>query len=223
VTKRLTVVECFYSLQGEGARAGTPNVFIRLAGCNLLCTVESAGFNCDTDWSKGETHTVDSLLCLARTVWDQGGGPAWDSMRPVIFTGGEPLLQLDQLTVQRFAEDGWAVCVETNGTIEPPPGIYWLSVSPKPQAEVKVKRANEVRCVVREGQEPDARGIDARYQFVSPAAVTPSMEAVRDPVRFKPGPDDLLGTRALAWAIEWVKGHPDWRLSVQQHKLWGVR
>lgn len=197
--KRYQVKELFYSVQGEGARAGTANVFVRFAGCNMRCTREHQGFDCDTDFRGGRSMTAEEIVHEACCLTDDCG---W-----VILTGGEPALQLDAELLERFQMAGWSVAIETNGTLELPPGIDWVTVSPKtPDADVKQRTANEVKCVVVAGQPlPDTK-VQASIRLLSPAFA-----------------GDVIDQNALAWCVELVKENPEWRLSVQQHKAWGVK
>lgn len=223
--KSYRINEVFYSLQGEGVRAGTANVFVRFSGCNLTCTRDGeAGFDCDTEFTSGRTFTAEELLAEAMRV----GG----TCRSVIFTGGEPMLHLDDELLRAFKRlasapgnasgrtplDGiWHIAVETNGTLDlPSNGIDWVCVSPKSaEHTLRVKRASEVKYVRHAGQGIPRPTIEADHYLISPAFETligPSGQPV-----FRPLPD------ALAWCIQLVKENPKWRLSVQQHKTWGVR
>lgn len=233
--KVYSVNEMFYSLQGEGRRAGTANVFLRFAGCNLQCVVEAsgkdpreveAGFNCDTDFRRGDKMTaeevVERVVALDKSkAVDNGRRPArvgW-----VIATGGEPTLQLDTALVARLASAGYSTALETNGTkADLPAGVRWVSCSPKPGSKVLLQQADEVRCVIRPGQQPDAMGVKAKHYFVSPAFHAPTVEAL-DQLGGWDADEADLAAEALEWAISWCLENPRWRLSVQQHKLWGVR
>lgn len=202
--KTYAINEIFYSIQGEGARVGMPSVFVRFAGCNLACRKETEGFDCDTEFVSSRRMTAKQVLAEAMRPY-----PGANSGCPsVIFTGGEPLLQLDSPLVDAFRKCGFYVAVETNGTVDPSGlNIDWLSCSPKAaEHALKVKTANEIRYVRGAGQGIPKPTIYASNQFLSPAA-----------------DGDQIDPRALATCIELVKQNPDWRLSVQQHKLWGVR
>jgi organic radical activating enzyme len=203
--KTYALKEIFYSLQGEGARAGSPNVFIRLAGCNLKCTVETHGFNCDTDFSDGFRHTAEEIGHIARSVGRK--------CRNVILTGGEPLLQVDDDLHSALWLMGFSyVAVETNGTLPIPWWVDYASVSPKvPEEDLRCceKRAfvlGELRYVIAAGQPlPQPRCV-ANHYFLSPAFDGEGMNIA-----------------ALNWCIELIRDNPQWRLSVQQHKAWGIR
>ena len=199
--------EVFYSLQGEGARAGTANVFVRFAACNLRCSVEPGerspgGFDCDTEFTSGRPMTGDEVLLeavrLVGTVRADTG---------VIFTGGEPAMQLDQDLVKAFKERGFFTAIETNGTYDVDAlGLDWITLSPKVATHaIRVRRPDEVKYVRGRGQ-GIPQGWPGAYQYISPAAC-----------------GDVIDREALAWCIDLVKANPQWRLSVQQHKFWRVR
>src|SRR5579871_2977840 len=158
------VKEIFYTLQGEGAHAGRPAVFLRFAGCNMWTGLERdrdkgpGGCSrwCDTDFVGGEKYrSAAELFAAVARCWPSAG-----SVRPfVVCTGGEPLLQLDEALLAEFNAAGWFVAVETNGTLAPPAGDLWLTVSPKAQAPLRVLQGNELKLVYpQEGAEPE------RYQ-----------------------------------------------------------
>ena len=222
-----TVRECFYSLQGEGARAGTANVFLRFAGCNLACSVALEGFNCDTDFSFGGKLALDAVIRLVRRI-DMG------DCKKIILTGGEPMLQVDEALLVALHGAGYYVAVETNGTKRVPSsvdvgakGVDYIACSPKPGSEVALVRADEVRCVVQTGQEPDHRGVVASAYFVSPAFVAPGDVPAARASRKWVGSADDADSLAIDWAVSVCKrqvgwGEIRWRLSVQQHKFWGV-
>lgn len=201
MTKRYQVKEVFYSLQGEGVRAGEPSLFVRFAGCNLACSAEREGFDCDTDFVGGTAYTADELELLARRTAD----PECDW---VVFTGGEPALQLDRPLAQLFRAHGWFLAVETNGTRPLPMGLDWVCCSPKPGAPVVLTEVDEVKVVLAAGQPLPGDGLRplAKHYLVSPA--------------FE---GDKLPPENLQWAIRLCLENPPWRLSVQQHKAWGVR
>lgn len=197
--------EMFYSLQGEGARAGTANVFVRFAGCNLTCSKAQEGFDCDTDFSSGTRMTLDEVLRWAIELAARGANTG---MPGVIFTGGEPTLQLDDALCEAFAERGFMTCMETNGLREAPKALDWISCSPKTaEHTLQVGAVNELRYVRAANQALPKPRLSADHYFLSPA--------------FN---DDEREFRAnLAWCIRLCKENPQWRLSMQQHKLWSVR
>ena len=200
---RYHVAEIFYSLQGEGHRKGTANVFVRFAGCNLKCNVAEHGFDCDTDFRSRETFAnADDLGDRIDGFWSGD----FKGKRSVILTGGEPTLQLDSELIDALQDRGFFIAIETNGTDHILAGVDWVSCSPKSKGIV-LTEADEVRVVLATGQLPgDVTLPRAVHYFVSPA--------------FE---GDTLQPGALKWCIDWCLYAPAWRLSVQDHKLWGVR
>jgi organic radical activating enzyme len=211
------VNECFYSIQGEGARAGSANIFLRFAGCNLRCVNAEdllrpmkgkevdAGFRCDTEHEglSDQSLTLDGILHLLDSK-----GPR----RNVVLTGGEPLLQVDAELCDALTRRGYFIALETNGTIPVEDDIAdwidWLVCSPKRGTSIALNWAHEVRCTVGPEQEPDARGIDAEVYCVSPAT-SPLQQGFR--------------TAAGRWAVNWCLKNPTWRLSLQLHKILGIQ
>jgi organic radical activating enzyme len=207
------------TLQGEGHRAGTVTLFLRFAGCNLQCVDAEeldrkmegleidVGFMCDTDFKGGERLGIPEILRTLAMLW--GNRP--HANRAVVISGGEPTLQLDRELLYALRGDGWYTAVETNGTSgdEVLDAADWISCSPK--GPTRLRRADEVRCVVSPGNPPDDRGIESRHaaelhRFASPAWA----------------PQDSDSSSNLWCAINWCKENPAWRLSVQQHKAWDV-
>lgn len=198
------VNEIFYSLQGEGVRAGTANVFVRFSGCNLECRMEEGpkspgGFDCDTEFMSGRSLTVEDLM---EAVADHGR-----DCKAVILTGGEPALQYDQPLYEALSREGYYIAMETNGSVAVEWPTNWLTVSPK-VAEHALRQlcASEVKYVRHHGQAIPRPACKAEYQLLSPAF-----------------DGDRLPPENLAWCIQLVKENPAWRLSVQQHKSWKIR
>jgi 7-carboxy-7-deazaguanine synthase (Cx14CxxC type) len=207
-----TVKEIFYTLQGEGANAGRPAVFCRFSGCNLWTGREADRATatcqfCDTDFvgvgpDGGKFATAGDLAGAVRSRWPDGvaGRPL------VVCTGGEPLLQLDEAAVGAFHGAGFEIAVETNGTQVPPPGIDWICVSPKAGSDWILKQGNELKLV-----------------FPQPAFDPAAMESLDFEQFFlqpMDGPNARANTKA---AVEYCLAHPRWRLSIQTHKLLGIR
>ncbi len=198
-TKSYMVNEIFYSLQGEGMRAGTANLFLRFTGCNETCRVETHGFDCDTEFTSGRSLTLDEILAEFRQLAPD--------CRWVVITGGEPALQVDRALIDVLHDAGYRLAIETNGSIELPDGFDWITVSPKvAEHALRQTTADEVKYVRGHGQAIPKTVVQARHHLISPAFL-----------------GDQIDTRALAWCIELVKQHPDWQLSVQQHKFWQIR
>lgn len=207
-----TVKEIFYSLQGEGAQAGRAAVFCRFAGCNLWSgrendRAEAACRFCDTDFvgtngaGGGRFASAGSLADAVAAFWP-GGRPAF-----VVCTGGEPLLQLDEALVVALHERGFEVAIETNGTIAPvPPGIDWICVSPKQGTPLRLVEGDELKLVVPQpGFDLDAL---ERLRFR------------RFSLQPMDGPLVAANTRM---ALELCLHRPRWHLSLQMHKLLGIR
>jgi len=197
--RRYLVNEIFYSLQGEGVRAGTAALFLRFARCNLACTVESHGFDCDTEFESGRPMELPEIVAELQELATRCG---W-----VILTGGEPALQVDAELVDGLHAAGYRLAIETNGSRELPAGIDWITVSPKvAEHAIRQRTANEVKYVRGYGQAIPETVVEAEHHLLSPAF-----------------DGDQVDRRALDWCIRLVRENPRWRLSVQQHKLWQVR
>src|SRR3954471_13501265 len=195
------VKEIFYTLQGEGANTGRPAVFCRFAGCNLwsgreedrtaavckFCDTEFVGTDGD---GGGKFDSPGALAAAVAGKWpkESKGG------RFVVCTGGEPLLQLDAPLVQALSEQGFSIAVETNGTLEPPAGDLWLTVSPKAGAPFNLKRGNELKLVYPQaGAEPEKfEGLAFDNFFLQPM-------------------DSPERARNTALATEYCLAHPQWR------------
>lgn len=203
-----SVKEIFYTLQGEGAQAGRPAVFCRFAGCNLWSGRESDRASavcqfCDTDFVGtdgvlgAKYPTADSLAATIDAQW-----PQQHSHKYVVFTGGEPLLQLDDALIMAMHAHGFEIAIETNGTLPVPKGIDWVCVSPKQGAELVVTKGDEIKVVIpQQAQELAAYAdMDFRHFFLQPMD----------------GPDKQHNTHL---AINTCKSNPQWRLSLQTHKL----
>lgn len=191
--------EWFYSLQGEGVRAGTANLFLRFSGCNQTCSVESHGFDCDTEFISGRKLSVEQIL---EELAAAGPGCEW-----VVLTGGEPALQLDAPLIDALHSAGYRLAIETNGSIALPEGLDWITVSPKvAEHAIRQRVADEVKYVRAYGQGIPKTAVEAEHKLISPAAV-----------------GDAVDARALAWCIKLVQENPQWRLSCQQHKFWHIR
>jgi 7-carboxy-7-deazaguanine synthase (Cx14CxxC type) len=205
------VKEIFYTLQGEGGNAGRPAVFCRFAGCNLWSGREEDRGEavcqfCDTDFvgtdgeGGGRFETAAALADAIAACW-RGGA----ERRFVVFTGGEPLLQLDAALVAAIHARGFACAVETNGTQEPPQGLDWICVSPKAGAPLRLTRGQELKLVYPQpGLDPeDFAMLDFASFWLQPMD----------------GPDRAANTAA---AVAYCLAHPRWRLSLQTHKLIGI-
>lgn len=208
-----SVKEIFYTLQGEGANAGRPAVFCRMAGCNLWSGREEDRESavcrfCDTDFvgtdgtAGGKYATADALAQTIATHWPS----ASHAHRLVVITGGEPLLQLDTALIAALHQHGFRIAVETNGTIAPPPGVDWLCVSPKLGSTLVVGSGQELKLVYpQDGGDP--------AQFAHLAFDNFYLQPMDSPQQ----------AENTAKAIAYCQAHPQWSLSVQTHKMIGIR
>ena len=206
------VKEIFLTLQGEGAHAGRAAVFCRFSGCNLWSGREQdrAGATCkfcDTDFV-GTDGTLGGRYATADELADVIAGQ-WtgeNTNRYVVLTGGEPLLQVDTPFIDALHARGFAIGIETNGTIEPPDGMDWVCVSPKAGAGLVVRRGHELKLVYPQaGAAPeDFAGLDFERFSLQPMD----------------GPDVIENT---ARTVDYCLRHPQWRLSLQTHKTLGIR
>jgi len=208
-----SVREIYYTLQGEGAQSGRPAVFLRFAGCNLWSGREvdrdaAVCRFCDTEFvgtdgpGGGKFATAEALAAAVKAAWP---APAGEGVPYVVCTGGEPLLQLDDAAVRALHATGFEVAVETNGTQPAPDGIDWICVSPKAQAEVQLRRGDELKLVYPQTTAPPEAFDDLEFthRFLQPMD----------------GPQLAENTaRAAAYCL----AHPVWRLSLQTHKLIGL-
>ena len=205
-----SVKEIFLTLQGEGAQAGRRAVFVRFSGCNLwsgreVDRAQAICRFCDTDFvgtdgpGGGRYDTPFELVQAILEVW--GGAGA----RPfVVFTGGEPILQLDQVLIQTVRAQGIEISVETNGTLAVPDGIDWLTVSPKAGSELVQTQGDELKLVWPQDLEP------RDYLHLNFACW-----------RLQPK-DDKDYEANLAATVAYCLEHPPWQLSLQQHKICGL-
>lgn len=214
------VKEAFYTLQGEGAQSGRAAVFCRFSKCNLWTGREKDRDNavctfCDTDFvgtdgqNGGQFDTPEALAAHIRSLWPDAPGRPY-----VVCTGGEPLLQLDEPLIAAFHSVGFEVGVETNGTLPAPAGIDWLCVSPKADAPVVIEACDELKLVYPQLRALPERflAIRASHYFLSPMA-SPSISGDRaDPVK-------RSNTRK---ATDYCLAHPQWRLTLQMHKIIGI-
>lgn len=229
-----TVKEIFYTLQGEGAQSGRAAVFCRFSGCNLWSGREEDRSRavcqfCDTDFvgtgpEGGRFSSENDLAEAVDRCWAGSGAPTRDkspaaiaedtggnsrhriARKYVVCTGGEPLLQLDEPLIAALHQRGFEVAVETNGTRRAPATLDWICVSPKAGAPFVQTSGNELKLVF---PQQDARperfaGLEFDHFFLQPMD----------------GPDIVRNTEM---AIEYCLNHPQWRLSIQTHKLVGIR
>ncbi|MDC7705680.1 7-carboxy-7-deazaguanine synthase [Vogesella indigofera] len=207
-----TVKEIFYTLQGEGRQAGRAAVFCRFSGCNLWSGREEDRSKaicqfCDTDFvgtgdDGGKFAGAAALAARIAAEWRGVGGQPY-----VVFTGGEPLLQLDDELVAAMHAQGFEVAVETNGSLPAPAGIDWICVSPKAGADWVQKSGHELKLVFPQptllpSELPD--DLQFEHYYLQPM-------------------DSPLQRQNTQEAIAWCMAHPEWRLSVQTHKVINIR
>ncbi len=209
-----SVKEIYPTLQGEGAQSGRAAVFCRFSGCNLWSGLERDRSTavcrfCDTDFvgtdgpGGGKFVTAEALAQRIVQCWESRAGKT--EHRFVVFTGGEPALQLDDALVETLHRTGFEVAIETNGTLPLPDSIDWVCVSPKAGSKLEVVKGNELKVVVPQpGVDLEAlSALDFRHYFVQPM----------DGPRLKENTEE---------AIRYCQSHPQWRLSVQSHKYLGI-
>ena len=205
------VKEIFLTLQGEGGQAGRAAVFCRFAGCNLWSGREQDRASavctfCDTDFvgmngeGGGRFATPEALADAVEAAWTGGAAE-----RLVVLTGGEPLLQVDEPLIAALHARGFSLALETNGTLAAPPGVDWICVSPKADAEVVQISGQELKLVY-----PQPGVYPARFE---------GLDFERFLLQPMDGPEREANTRA---AIAYCLAHPRWRLSVQTHKYLGI-
>ena len=208
------IKEIYYTLQGEGYMTGRPSVFLRFAGCNLWSGHERDRSNavcqfCDTDFvgmdgvGGGRFGTPEELAAKVGALWPKTDSPY---ARPyVVCTGGEPLLQMDNDLVQALQIQGFQVAVETNGTLLPPKGISWICVSPKAGAPVVLQSGNELKLVFPQpnAMPKEFEMLDFKYFYLQPMD----------------GPELAANTQE---ALKYCMKYPQWRLSIQTHKLLNI-
>ncbi len=203
----MRVSEVFLTLQGEGARAGEPSVFVRFSGCSAKHACAASGVVCDTEFESGTEYTEARLLDTVAAV---GGACRW-----IVWTGGEPADQLTSTLIDAAHARGYQQQIETSGVRPVPPGLDWVTVSPKVAEHILVKHfpgredgyhVDEVKYVRHAGQAIPEPALRARVTCLSPHS-----------------DGDRINPINLQHCIDLALAHPTWRLSVQQHKTWRVR
>ena len=201
MSANLSVNEIFYSLQGEGSRAGVPNIFIRLSKCNLNC------WFCDTEFEYGQDYSREQLIEEISRY----------PCKNIIWTGGEPALQLTEELVGFFKDRGYYQAIETNGTRPLPSNLDFVTCSPKQVTAAQLKRnfpngVSEMKCIFNEKPEYTLNELPkATHYFLSPVFLGKEKERMN----LEPG--------ILKKCIDYILENPGWQLSVQQHKIWNIR
>lgn len=203
----LRVSEIFLTLQGEGVRAGVPSVFVRFSGCSAKHACAAAGIVCDTEFESGVPYDLDGLVKMVQRV---GGG-----CMAIVWTGGEPADQLTPEIVATFHALGYFQQIETSGVRPVPPGLDWITVSPKVAEHILVKHfpvradgfnVDELKYIRHAGQAVPEPTIRAQAYCLSPHS-----------------DGERVNRENLAHCIALCLESPAWRLSLQQHKIWKVR
>lgn len=211
-----SIKEAFYTIQGEGYHAGSAAVFVRFAGCNIWSGREqdrehdSAKGNCarwcDTDFrgtngERGGRYHARYLATMVRSLWPT------DGTAHVVLTGGEPLLQVDSALVEYMRAADVLIHVESNGSIVPPDGIHWMTVSPKPPMAIAITTCDEIKLVYAPGVQPE------QYEHLAPRLFLQPMWL----------PDESARAREVTRVVQYVKSNPKWRVSLQTHKMMGIQ
>ena len=207
-----SVKEIFYTLQGEGAQTGRPAVFCRFSGCNVWSGREEDRSRaicqfCDTDFVGtdgelgGKFKHAEQLADVINQLWPCD----YPDNKYVVFTGGEPLMQLDTALIDAMHKHGFTIAIETNGTLPVPQGVDWVCVSPKMGAELVVFKGNELKVVIPQlGQNMQKyAALDFEHFYVQAM-------------------DGLLQAENTRKAIDFCKQYPRWKLSIQTHKLLNI-
>ncbi len=197
----LNISEIFYSLQGEGARAGTPTIFIRLQGCKAKFACAASGIKCDTEFESGKKYASEQII-----EWIKNNA---NTCREITWTGGEPTYQLTEEIINYFKELGFYQAIETSGLNPVPDGIDFVCVSPKVAEHIVEKNfpngVTELRYVRHAGQSIPQPQIKAEHYWISPHS-----------------DGFTINTDNLKHCINLCKENPQWKLSIQQHKLWNI-
>lgn len=207
-----SVKEIYYTIQGEGVHTGQAAVFLRFAGCNLWTGLEKDRKSatcrfCDTDFwgmdgDHGGKYSAIDLAQKCVSLW-----PSDSNSRPfIVCTGGEPLLQLDNALIDALKVHNFFIAIETNGTLLPPQGIDWICVSPKADAPLKLTTGEELKLVYPQPENDPTQFENMDFQFFT----------------LQPLDDEYLSHHTKL-CVNYIKKHPKWNLSLQTHKILGIR
>ena len=215
------VNEIFFTLQGEGAHSGIPAVFVRFSGCNLRCPW------CDTEFAEYSEMSAEEIVKEMQNLYDVPN----ERRKMCVLTGGEPSLQVDKPLIDALHQAGFYICIETNGTRPLPDGIDWITCSPKEQTlklsnsqtskpTLALKRANEVKVVFTGTYDPEVwrTKIEAEHWMLQPLRYNGEWLLMSGIDDFEIDSNDNLDD-----TVRYILAHPFWRLSVQLHKIAGLR
>ena len=202
--------EVFYTLQGEGAHAGIPAVFVRFSGCNLRCPW------CDTDFADSTSMTAEEIVNEMLSLYDLPNV----RRKMCVLTGGEPSLQVDKPLIDALHAAGFYICIETNGTRPLPEGIDWITCSPKEGTKLALTQVNEVKVVFTGTYDPEVwrTKIEAEHWMLQPLRYTGEWLLEHAVDEWEDDRNDNLDD-----TVRYILSHPFWRLSVQLHKIVGLR
>ena len=204
------VNEIFFTLQGEGAHSGIPAVFVRFSGCNLRCPW------CDTDFASYSEMSAEQIVQEMCSLYDTPN----ERRKMCVLTGGEPSLQVDEALIEILHKAGFYICIETNGTRPLPAGIDWITCSPKAGTKIALRRANEVKVVFTGDYNPEIwrTKIEAEHWMLQPLRYNGDLLLESGIDEWSDDKNDNLDE-----TVRYILLHPFWRLSVQLHKIAGLR
>ena len=204
------VNEIFFTLQGEGAHSGIPAVFVRFSGCNLRCPW------CDTDFADYKEMSASEIVAEMLSLYDVPN----ERRKMCVITGGEPSLQVDTPLIEALHKAGFYICIETNGTRPLPDGIDWITCSPKEGTKIALKKVNEVKVVFTGTYDPEIwrSEFEAEHWMLQPLRYNGDL-------LMESGIDEWSEDNSdnLDETVRYILAHPFWRLSVQLHKIAGLR
>ena len=204
------VNEIFFTLQGEGAHSGIPAVFVRFSGCNLRCPW------CDTDFADYKEMSASEIVAEMLSLYDVPN----ERRKMCVITGGEPSLQVDTQLIEALHKAGFYICIETNGTRPLPDGIDWITCSPKEGTEIALKKVNEVKVVFTGTYDPEIwrSEFEAEHWMLQPLRYNGDLLMESGIDEWSEDNNDNLDE-----TVRYILAHPFWRLSVQLHKIAGLR
>ena len=217
------VNEIFFTLQGEGAHSGIPAVFVRFSGCNLRCPW------CDTDFADYTEMSAEEIVAEMKALYDTPN----ERRKMCVLTGGEPSLQVDRELIEVLHKEGFYICIETNGTHPLPEGIDWITCSPKMierqdgnklsgnhPAHLALHHVNEVKVVFTGTYDPEIwrTQLEAEHWMLQPLRYNGEWLLMSGIDDFEIDCNDNMDE-----TVRYILSHPFWRLSVQLHKIAGLR